>query len=61
MNRTNFQQKWLKINEEIAHTKLTSNTKTLELEKLGKYLYKTKREWEHREEKLMQNGKEEIL
>ena len=61
MKRTNFQQKWLQINEEIAYTKLTSNTKTLELENMGKYLYKTKRKWGHREEKLVQNGKEKIL
>jgi len=40
--------------------KITSNTKTLELENLGKYLYK-KRKWKHREEKLVQNGKEKIL
>ena len=31
--------------------KLTNNTKTLELENVGKYLYKTKRKCEHREEK----------
>lgn len=42
----------------MAYTVLTSNIKTLELENMGKYLYKTKRKWEHREEKLVQNGKE---
>ena len=56
MNRTNFQQKWLQINEETAYTKLTSNTKISELGNLGKYLYKTKRKWEHTEENLVRNG-----
>jgi len=37
----------------MAYTVLTSNIKTLELENMGKYLYKTKRKWEHREEKLV--------
>jgi len=36
-----FQQKWLQISEEITHRKLISNTKTLELENLGKILYET--------------------
>lgn len=57
MKRTNFKQKWLQIQEETAYTKLTSNTKTSELENLGKYLHKTKRKWEHRDEKLVRNGK----
>jgi len=46
VDRTIFQQKWLQINEEIMHRKLISNTKTLELENLGKILYETKCKWE---------------
>jgi hypothetical protein len=45
----------------MAYTVLTSNIKTLELENLGKYLYKTKRKWEHGEENVIHNGKEKIL
>jgi len=61
--RKNGQKFSIKIvtNEEITYTKLTSSTKTLEIENRGKYLYKTKRKWERREEKLVQNEKEEIL
>lgn len=39
MKRTNFEQKWLQINEEMEYTILTSNIKTFESENLGKYLY----------------------
>jgi hypothetical protein len=49
------------MNEEMAYRKLTSNTRTLELENSGKYLYKTKFKWEHKIEKLVQNGEKEIL
>jgi hypothetical protein len=49
-------QKWLQVNEEITYRKLISNTETLELENLGKFLYKTKCKWEHKIENLMQNG-----
>jgi len=38
-------KKWLKLNEETAHKKIISNTKILELENLGKFLYKTQCKW----------------
>jgi len=34
-------------NVETAYRELSSNTKTLELENLGKFLYKRKSIWEH--------------
>jgi hypothetical protein len=41
--------------------KLFSNTKTLELENVGKCLYKRKCKWEHKIGKLVQNGDEEEM
>ena len=52
----------MSTDEEMAYRKLNSNTKILELENLNTFLYKTKCKWEHRIEKLVQNGEaEEIL
>ena len=44
------------INEETPYRKLDSKTKILELGKLRTFLYKTKCTWEHKVEKLLQNG-----
>ena len=57
----NFSTKIVTDKRRNGVQKLTSNTMTLELENLGKYLYKAKRIWEHKVEKLVQDGKEEIL
>jgi hypothetical protein len=56
-----FNKKWLQINEEIMYRKLISNTKTLELENLDTFLYKMKCKWDHKVEKLVQNGEEEEI
>ena len=34
--------KWLSVNEEVAHKKIISCTKVTELKNLGKFLYKLK-------------------
>jgi hypothetical protein len=48
-----------------AHSKylyqLSYPSPTLELENLGKYLYKTNCKWEHNVETMVLNRKEEIL
>jgi hypothetical protein len=56
-----FNKKWLQISEEIVYRKLISKTKTLELENLGTFSYKPKYKWEHKIEKLVQNGEEEEI
>jgi len=38
----NYISKWLDINEKMANRKLISNTKTLELKNLVKFLHRTK-------------------
>jgi hypothetical protein len=40
-----FNKKWLQIKEEIAYKEFINNTKTLELEILGRFLYNIKCKW----------------
>jgi hypothetical protein len=61
-------KKWRKQSKEMATNiqqsgikKFISNTKALKLENIHKFLYKANRKWEHKIEKLVQNGEREIL
>jgi len=54
-------KKWLQISEEIMHRKLISNTKTLELENLGKILYETKCKRQSKIKTVLMGEEEEIL
>jgi hypothetical protein len=48
----NFKNKWINVNEDKAHNKISGCTVIIKLKNLGKFLHKTKFKWENHKEKI---------